>query len=69
MQCHLGAGELQKKHVSDPLTRKIVNLVKHRQEQRPADPQGRYENSGRQRLIGRPPSATECGGEVQNYQK
>lgn len=63
VQCHLG--ELRRKNVSDLLPRKIVNPVKHRREQRAADLQGRYENSGGQRLIRRPPSATECGGEVQ----
>jgi hypothetical protein len=46
VQCHLGAGELPKKDVSDLLAQKIVKPVKHRQEQRAADPQDRYENFG-----------------------
>jgi hypothetical protein len=68
VQCHLGAGELRRKDVSDLLPRKIVNPVKHRPEQRAADLQDRCENSGGQHLMGRPPSAMECGGEAQNYQ-
>lgn len=68
MQCHWGAGELRKKDVFDLLPQEIVNPVKHRQEQTAADPQDRCENSGGQRLMGRPPSAMECGGEAQNYQ-